>query len=543
MIRKSALFHFLLMVFTICLFEISLNSCASQSSPNGGPRDTIAPGLDTSFPANFTTNFNSNRIELIFDEYINLKNPGQQILISPLLKNKPEINLKGKTISIEFKDSLLANTTYTISFGNSIADFREGNTNKNFKYIFSTGSFIDSLSFSGHIENSLSSEPEKDLFVGLYEIADSIQNLDSLPFQNIPSYYAFTDEEGKFQMDYLKDSKFIFVAFDDSEGDFKLNGNEKTIAFSSDTIYSSQVKAGIDFHSFEPEPKLRYYGARHLSFGKISFGFNKKPNKIEIKELSSDSIIPLFANENGDSLSYWFKVIEGPDSLAFLVNTETTINDTSIIFLRDFDPPKIKLSRKIAQVKKGDTLVLKSNVPLIFKDSTKMKMIRGGDTLSMKFFPSENSFTLKIENLLIQKPAFDLVFLKNSLMGLNGEKNDSISIKYKNLKAEDLGNLDLKVISPISETLLLEIYDSKNNLLRSQKFQDSTLVKLKGFQPGKYKARVIFDKNGDGIWTTGSRKEERQPERILEYQEIIEIRANWDLELEWIMQKPKAIKA
>ena len=106
MIRKSALFHFLLMVFTICLFEISLNSCASQSSPNGGPRDTIAPGLDTSFPANFTTNFNSNRIELIFDEYINLKNPGQQILISPLLKNKPEINLKGKTISIEFKDSL-----------------------------------------------------------------------------------------------------------------------------------------------------------------------------------------------------------------------------------------------------------------------------------------------------------------------------------------------------------------------------------------------------------------------------------------------------
>lgn len=530
------------MVLTIACFELCLKSCASQSSPNGGPRDTIAPSLDTSFPPNFSTNFTSKTIELIFDEYINLKNANQQILISPLLENKPELKLKGQTLFLEFKDSLQANSTYTISFGTSISDFREGNTNKNFKYIFSTGSFIDSLSFRGHIRNSLSGEAENELFVALYSIEDSTTNLDSIPYKNIPTYYSFTDEGGHFKMDYLKNGKFLFLAFDDPEGDFKLNGNENTIAFSNTLINTEESAEEIDYYSFEPVRGIRYFGARHQGLGKISFGFNKKPESLNIKILGSDSILPLFPNPEGDSLRYWFKNPDEIDSLVFLVQTENLDLDTTIVFLREYDISKVKIGRDIAQVKKGDTLILKSNVPIVSMDTSKMRMIRGSDTLSLRFYPSSDPFCLKIQNLLSQKPALDVIFLANSLKGINGETNDSLGFKFKNLKTEDLGNLDLKVIAFDSKDLVLEIYDYKNTLLQSHSFKDSTQIALKRFYPGKYKARVVFDRNKDGEWTTGDYKSKRQSERIMEYQEIIEIRANWDLELEWLMKKSEAKK-
>lgn len=530
------------MVLSIAIFELSLNSCASQSSPIGGPRDTVPPSLDTSFPPNFTTNFQSKTIELIFDEYINLKNANQQILMSPLLESKPEIKLKGKTIFIEFKDSLQQNSTYTISFGSSIADFREGNANKNFKYIFSTGSYIDSLSFSGHIRKTLTGEPEKDLFVALYAITDSTVNLDSLPFKNIPTYYSFTDEEGHFTMDYLKSGKFMFLGFDDPEGDFKLNGNEKIIAFSNKIINTIESNGKLDAFSFEPLSDLRYYGARHQGFGKITFGFNKKPKNLNIKILGSDSILKLFPNEEADSFSYWFKSPESLDSLAFLISTESKQNDTTLVFLRSYEASKLKIDRKFSQVKKGDTLLFYSNIPIVSMDTSKMRMIRGSDTFSLQFYPSSNPFSFKIKNLLSQKPALSVVFLANSFTGINGETNDSTSLKFKNLKQEDLGTLDFKVVAFSSENLVLEIYGSKNELLQSRRFNDSIALKLKRFFPGKYRARVIFDGNNDGLWTTGNLKNKIQAERIIEYKEEIEIRANWDLELKWIMKNTRATK-
>lgn len=530
------------MVLSIAIFELSLNSCASQSSPNGGPRDTVPPSLDTSFPANFTTNFQSKTIELIFDEYINLKNANQQIFISPLLENKPEIKLKGKTIFIEFKDSLQPNSTYTISFGSSIADFREGNANKNFKYIFSTGSYIDSLSFSGHIRKTLTGEAEKDLFVALYAITDSTENLDSLPYKNIPTYYSFADEQGYFNMDYLKNGKFMFLGFDDPEGDFKLNGNEKIIAFSNKIINTNENNSKLETFSFEPLSDLRYYGARHQGFGKITFGFNKKPKNLSIKKMGTDSILKLFPNEEADSFSYWFKRPENLDSITFVINTETKENDTSLVFLRDYDGSKLKIDRKIAQVKKGDTLLFTSNIPIVSMDTSKMRMIRGSDTLSLQFYPSSDPFSFKVKNLLSQKPALSVVFLANSISGINGETNDSTALKFKNLKAEDLGNLDFKVVAFNPENLVLEIYDSKNKLLQSHSFTDSIALKLKRFFPGKYKARVIFDGDNNGVWTTGNFKNKIQAERIIQYQEEIEIRANWDLELKWIMKNTSATK-
>jgi hypothetical protein len=84
---------------------------------------------------------------LVFDEYVKLKNVNKQLIVSPPFKNQPEIlpTNASKTITIKIKDTLQPNTTYNLNFGQSIEDNNEGNPYQQFKYVFSTGTYIDSL--------------------------------------------------------------------------------------------------------------------------------------------------------------------------------------------------------------------------------------------------------------------------------------------------------------------------------------------------------------------------------------------------------------
>jgi len=131
--------------------------CAKRGTITGGAKDTIAPVLNTSFPKNFSTNFNGKEIKLVFDEYVKLKNANKQLIISPPMKNQPEIlpSNASKILTIKLKDTLIPNTTYSFNFGQSIQDNNEGNPLNQFKYVFSTGTYIDSLALTVKIKDAL----------------------------------------------------------------------------------------------------------------------------------------------------------------------------------------------------------------------------------------------------------------------------------------------------------------------------------------------------------------------------------------------------
>jgi hypothetical protein len=147
-------------------------SCAQQVVPTGGIKDDVPPKVLLYKPDNKTIRFNSDKIVIKFDEYISIKDPGQ-IIISPLLKNKPTIESNGKQISVAFLQSKpINNTTYTINFSNSIADVNEGNTLNNFSYVFSTGEYLDSNYVTGKIIQAENTKEEKDILIGLYHKAN-----------------------------------------------------------------------------------------------------------------------------------------------------------------------------------------------------------------------------------------------------------------------------------------------------------------------------------------------------------------------------------
>jgi hypothetical protein len=120
---------------------------------------------------------------------------------------KPEIYPMGsvsKDVRIKIIDTLLENTTYTINFGNSIVDNTEGNPLPFFKYIFSTGSYVDSLSVQGSIKDAFNRKTDEFISVMLYEV-DSTYN-DSVVFNKMPTYISYTqDTLNTFSVENMKE--------------------------------------------------------------------------------------------------------------------------------------------------------------------------------------------------------------------------------------------------------------------------------------------------------------------------------------------------
>ena len=178
--------------YILFLIVLATVSCAKRGAITGGLKDTLAPILKTSFPKNFSTNFKGTEIKLTFDEYIKLKDLRKQLIISPPMKNEPLIlpTNVSKYLSIKINDTLQPNTTYSFNFGQSITDNNEGNPYNQFKYIFSTGAYIDSLSIGGTVKDAFNKEVESFVSVMLYDVNDKF--IDSVVYNENPRYVTNT---------------------------------------------------------------------------------------------------------------------------------------------------------------------------------------------------------------------------------------------------------------------------------------------------------------------------------------------------------------
>ena len=215
------LFNFILFIVVIT----SVVRCAKKGMPEGGPIDEEPPRFIRANPENYTTNFDAKEISILFNEFIKLENPQQQIIISPPMDPKPNILPLGqarKDVKIEITDTLRENTTYAINFGKSIVDNNEGNPYPYFKYVFSTGDYIDSLEVSGFIEDAYLKETPEFVSIFLYEM-DSTYT-DSVVYNEIPRYVAYTrDSSVNFDLENLKAGKYQMVAILDDNANYKFN--------------------------------------------------------------------------------------------------------------------------------------------------------------------------------------------------------------------------------------------------------------------------------------------------------------------------------
>ena len=216
--------------FVTLAAALLLAACASIGSPEGGPRDYTPPQVVKTSPQAGSVNFTGQKVEITFDEIVNIKDQQKKVIVSPAPKTQPLIRAVGKKVTIEFREPLEENTTYVIDFSNAIEDNNESNQLDGYAFAFSTGEDIDTLAVSGIVLRANDLEPMQHVIVGLHS------NLDDTAFTNIPlERVSRTNDLGKFSILGLKPGNYHVFAINDVDGDYRMVRTED-IAFLDEII-------------------------------------------------------------------------------------------------------------------------------------------------------------------------------------------------------------------------------------------------------------------------------------------------------------------
>ena len=84
---------------------MGISGCAQIGMPTGGLKDSLAPVLVTAVPALNSTNFKGNKIVFTFNEYVDVQDAQNNVLVSPFPKTNPQISFKLKTVTVKIKDT------------------------------------------------------------------------------------------------------------------------------------------------------------------------------------------------------------------------------------------------------------------------------------------------------------------------------------------------------------------------------------------------------------------------------------------------------
>lgn len=360
-------------------------SCASIGNPEGGPRDYTPPVLVRCHPAHGTLNFKGNKVRLDFDEIVVLKDQQKKVVVSPAQKQPPSIKALGKSVYVEFNDTLKPNTTYTIDFSDALQDNNEGNRLENFYYTFSTGDSIDTLEISGIVLRASDLEPMQSVLVG------ATTNLDDSAFTTLPlERISKTNDKGQFTLRNLRPGRYHVFALNDLDGNYRMGRNESyafldEVIVPSVTSYTSQdttftfdrrvdtVLMGTHTAYLPNDILLSMFNEQYASL------YLKKAKRVERHKLHVltsapnaelprlDIISPaqherdwyrLERNEGGDSLYYWLtdSALIKSDSIVVDLHyfkTDSTgllapANDT-IDFVRNVSNAEIKAAKEAAK--------------------------------------------------------------------------------------------------------------------------------------------------------------------------------------------------
>jgi Bacterial Ig-like domain len=240
-----------LLTAVVVLFKtMVLTGCANIIPPTGGPRDSLPPRLEEALPHDSALNFKGNRITLNFDEYIDLQDVQNNLLFTPTFQNNPVIAARLRTLTIRFRDTLLPNTTYTLNFGNAIKDVNEGNVLRNFKYVFSTGPYLDSLTLQGRVLVAETGEVDTTIMVLLHK-----SMLDSAVVKDRPRYVARVDRNGYFKFTSLPRDTFAIYALGDAGFSKRYQSKNQLFAFANAPVISGS-RDSIVLYAYREAPKV-----------------------------------------------------------------------------------------------------------------------------------------------------------------------------------------------------------------------------------------------------------------------------------------------
>lgn len=517
----------------VALILVSLGQCARRGNPTGGPEDMDPPVLIKAEPPNMSINFKGPKIRLFFDEYIKLQDINNQLIVSPPLKNIPEITPQGgvsKFVEVILKDTLKENTTYTLNFGQSIVDNNEGNPNSFFTYTFSTGDYIDSLSITGLVKDAFSRNPDEFVSVMLYEIDTAYT--DSTIFKSPPNYITNTqDNNNLFKLNNLKEGKYFLFGLKDEGKNNLFDQRIDKIGFLKDTI-NIPTDSLFLLNLFKEIPDYSISIPSYVAKNRILFGYQGVRKDFEINTLLPlpDSVKTRFLKEREtDSLNFWFTPTD-VDSLTFTVtNSKLNIIDTFIVKKRNVELDSLELTANArGTVNFKDSINIKVNTPITAIKPEQFELIR--DSLPIPFTVAldtlDNKLNLDFELLPEQK--YKLTLLPEAIEDFFGMKNDTLFYNFTTASPADYGTLRVTLSGAVQYPVIVQLADENGVTQKEIAADQPRTIEFTNLQPQTFSLSVVFDENGNGKWDTGNYLLKKQPERIAYFPDQIELRANWE---------------
>jgi len=509
--------------------------CAQVKTPTGGEKDTVPPGLLAADPAPFTTSFSSDQIVLEYDEYVNLKNVREQVVISPPMDERPDITLKNnKKIIIDFKEALKENTTYTINFGEAITDYTEGNILEENLFLFSTGTFIDSLEIVGELLMADSDEPCKGCFALLYETeADSAVILEK------PYYIAKSNDKGQFLIPHLKAGTFRLYGLDDLNADLNYDRGE-AVGFAEEPILIS-AEGDSPLHLV----RLFTEGKEEMALTGVSPDKQKQSLTITLsKETDSLNVRPLAGSpipahilrfDRKDSIEVWFAPLVDNSPIKLELSAGSSFIDTVEIRTdrRDLQFDSLFFTTP-SLAHDSAAITLTTTVPIVSMDTAAMNLI--ADSIPLAFSIAQKS--AKSYSLMAEWEGgkdYFLTLFPGAVSTLVGPTNDTLEYAFACPKADALSQLNVTIADSSATPKILQLVAEKPTYSGTQITEIVTegpgTYYFKKMPPGQYRLLLLYDENENGKWDTGVLLEKKQPELKLKHNGILQLRPNWELDV------------
>lgn len=505
--------------------------CAKRGSITGGDKDTIAPVLKSSLPKNFSTNFNGKQIKLVFDEYVKLKNVSKQLIVSPPMKNQLEIlpYTASKTITINIKDTLQPNTTYSFNFGQSIEDNNEANPYSQFKYVFSTGPYIDSLQLKVKVKDALELKTDNFVSVMLYEVNEKFN--DSTIYKETPRYVTNTlDSLEVVTLENIKAGKYLLVALKDNGNNKydpksdKIGFQKQHISIPNDTIF--EVELFKEVVPFKAEKPTQITNKRWV------MGYQGKAKGAKVTMKNGNDIIPTVVTQmpKKDSLQIWMKPVKA-DSLQVLVEKDNYKADFYIKG-KSNKVDSLQISPEFSgNLPLRERYALSSTTPLVKFDKTKIS-IKNKDSLAVDFTTEYDDFNQKLYLDFKKEPLenYKIQLLPGAMIDFFDTVNDTLNFKANTKNLSDYGNLRVVLENVKKFPVIIELTDKDGKIKYTEYSEGNKTINFDAIEPAKYVLRIIYDDNKNKLWDTGSFMEKRQTEEVVYFPKEIDVRANWDVE-------------
>lgn len=514
---------------TACLLLL-LSSCAQVGTISGGATDDTAPRIKEKGmnPPNGSTRFQSKTITIAFDEYIKLNSPTETITLVPS-DAKVTATVRKKTLTLNIEGDLKPETTYAIYLNGTVQDITESNDSL-IQYVFSTGTFIDTLQYSGFVADAFTYKPVKDVFVGLYAPGN-----DST-LSKKPLYFGKTDISGKFTLNYIKPGEYKVLAFEDKNRDMLLQKTER-VGFKDELVkVDSAFTDSIPLRIFSQSLKSR-----------VRSNVFQGPGLINIGAVGTLDSARFFVDGEEITVNKRFKrdsvsllVDHGQKSQLQLVVRTADFQDT--ILMRLGEKERIKSPSYETNLESGGVLLPKQKLRIRFSDKiisfdTSLIQLIYSDTLKLKYGLqqiNENTLEVTIDSADIKELKFNI--LKNSIKFRRGESFVSSTINISQKAERDFGSI-LLATENLPEYALIEVLLGNNVVysIKQRNLGKNKLIEL--LETGSYTFRAILDVNENGKWDDGDLAKRQQPEEILFFTNGLKVRPNWEMEVTLVPEK------